>query len=60
MEDYNMPNKKKVQPEDSRKIAENNYDEENKSKQDFPDGLELTNQQIKDQFMEGTIDQKIE
>lgn len=55
-----MPNKKKVQPEDSRKIAENNYDEENKSKQDFPDGLELTNQQIKDQFMEGTIDQKIE
>jgi len=55
-----MPNKRKVQPEDSRNIAENHYELDNKENTEFNKGLKETHKLVTDHYFEGTIDQKYE
>lgn len=53
--------KNKVDPEDSKKIAEKNYDPSfYQGKTQFEQGLAETHEQVSDGYVEGTIDQKSE
>lgn len=56
-----MPKKQnKVDPEDSRKVAEKNYEPSNyKGTTQFEKGLAETHEQASDDYFEGTIDQKL-
>ncbi|MDY0406554.1 YozQ family protein [Virgibacillus sp. 179-BFC.A HS] len=53
--------KSKVNPKDSSKIAEKNYDPSfYQGKTQFEQGLAETHEQVSDGYFEGTIDEKSE
>ncbi|MBP1948652.1 hypothetical protein J2Z82_001588 [Virgibacillus litoralis] len=57
-----MPKKRnKVNPEDSRKVAEKNYETSDyQGHTQIEKGLAETHEQVSDDYFEGTIDQKRE
>lgn len=55
-----MPNKRKVDPKDSRNVAEKHYELENKGETEFDQALKETHKLVTDHYFEGTIDQKYE
>ncbi|MGY0694424.1 DUF4025 domain-containing protein [Virgibacillus sp. FSP13] len=57
-----MPKKQnKVDPKDSSKIAEKNYDPSYyQGKTQFEKGIAETHEQATDDYVEGTIDQKLD
>ncbi|WP_407269838.1 YozQ family protein [Radiobacillus sp. PE A8.2] len=56
-----MPKKNKVDIKDSENIAEKNYEPKNhQGKTQFEQGLAETQEQVEDDYFEGTIDQKLD
>ncbi|WP_010530328.1 YozQ family protein [Lentibacillus jeotgali] len=57
-----MPKKRnKVNPEDSRNVAERGYEPDNYlGNTQFDKGMAETHEQVSDDYKEGTIDRKLE